>query len=103
MAPDRSHMHTAPMNEFAEAVKLEVDANYAKALPIFSQPSLQKGPLGDYAIFYEGLAELRLGQPADAKRTFQSLQARELVGDLVEAAAGKGGERGEALGEQRGR
>jgi len=102
MAPDRSHMHTAPMNEFAEAVKLEVDANYAKALPIFSQPSLQKGPLGDYAIFYEGLAELRLGQPADAKRTFQSLQARELVGYLVEAAAVKEAECDEALGDQSG-
>jgi len=102
MAPDRSHTHTAAMNEFAEAVKLEVDANYAKALPIFAQPLLHKGPLGDYAIFYEGLAELRLGQPADAKRTFQALQARELVGYLVEAAAVKEAECDEALGDQSG-
>ena len=102
MAPDRNHTHTAAMNEFSAAVKLEVDVNYAKALPMFSQPSLQKGPLGDYAIFYQGLAELRLGQPADAKRTFQALEARELTGYLVEAAAVKEAECDEALGDQAG-
>jgi len=102
MAPDRTHTHTAAMNEFAAAVKLEVDSNYAKALPMFSQPSLQKGPLGDYAVFYRGLAELRLGQPADAKRTFQSLQAGELTGYLVEGAAVKEAECDEALGDQAG-
>ena len=100
MAPDRTHTHTAAMNEFAAAVKLEVDSNYAKALPVFSQPSLQKGPLGDYAVFYRGLAEMRLGQPADAKRTFQSMQAGELTGYLVEGAAVKEAECDEALGDQ---
>ncbi len=102
LAPDKSHIHTAVMNEFAVAVKLEVDADYAKALPILSRPSLQQGPLGDYAIFYTGLAELRLGQTAEAKRTFQALEARELVGYLVEATAVKEAECVEALGDQAG-
>src|SRR4051812_3505088 len=48
---------------FLDAVRLEVDANFAKALPILSQSSLQQGPLGDYAVYYKGLAEMRLGHP----------------------------------------
>ena len=100
MAPDRSHTHTAAMNEFAAAVKLEVDADYAKALPVFSRPALQQGPLGHYAIFYAGLAELRVGRAADARSTFQALQAREPIGYLVEAAALREAECDEALGDQ---
>ena len=73
------------MLAFGEAVKLEVEANYAKALPMFSDPVLRQGPLGDYAIYYTGLAELRLGRAADARRTFQMLQARAPVGYLTEA------------------
>src|SRR6476469_4403799 len=57
MAPDRSHVHTAAMNEFSKGVKLEVDADFAKALPVFAQPALQQGPLGLYAQYYKGLAE----------------------------------------------
>ena len=75
----RAGSHSAAMTEFAEAVKLEVDANYAKALPMFSQPALREGPLGDYAIYYTGLAELRLGRAADARRTFQLLASRAPV------------------------
>src|SRR5262249_58203699 len=40
---------TPAMAQFAEAVKPEVDANYAKALPILSQPAIRETPLGAYA------------------------------------------------------
>src|SRR4051812_801834 len=53
----------------AAAVQLEVDGDFAKALPIVSQPALQQGALGPYAIYYQGFAELRLGRPADARLT----------------------------------
>ncbi|HZT77618.1 MAG TPA: transglycosylase SLT domain-containing protein [Vicinamibacterales bacterium] len=86
--------------QFAEAVKLEVDANFARALPILSQAAVQQGPLGDYAVFYEGLAQLRLGHAADARRTFQDLQAKPPVGYLVEAAALREAEADETLGDQ---
>jgi soluble lytic murein transglycosylase len=99
MAPDRSHVHTAAMNEFSKGVKFEVDSDFAKALPIFSQPALQQGPIGVYALYYKGLAELRLGRPADARQTFQAIQAGAPVGYLLEAAALREAECDEALGD----
>src|SRR5947209_7315799 len=94
----RARGHSPAMLAFAEAVKLEVEANYAKALPMFSEPALRQGPLGDYAIYYTGLAELRLGHAADARRAFQGLQARAPVGYLTEAAALREAECDESLG-----
>ena len=88
------------MNELASAVKLEVDANFAKALPILVQPAVQQGTLGHYAEYYQGLAELRLGRPSDARRTFQALAAKNPVGYLVEAAALREAECDETLGDQ---
>src|SRR5262245_12648408 len=78
---------SATASEFAAAVKLEVDGDFAKALPIFSKESLQEGPLGHYAQYYKGLAELRLSRVSDARTTFQSLAAKQPVGFLVEATA----------------
>src|SRR5262249_10822661 len=70
LAPGATDARTAKspaMTQFADAVKQEVDGNFARALPVFSQKALQQGPLGDYALYYQGLAELRMGRPADAK------------------------------------
>src|SRR5712692_3458061 len=100
LAPAKGRARTAAMKAFADAVKLEVDANYAKALPIFSQPLHQQGRLDQYAVFYAGLAQLRLGQAAEARDTFRALQAREPIGYLAEAAAVKEAESDEALGDQ---
>jgi soluble lytic murein transglycosylase len=93
-------MRTPAQAGFAEAVKLEVDSNFAKAQPMLSQPALQQGALGDYAVYYQGLAELRLARAAEARRTFQALAARRPVGYLVEAAALREAESDEALGDQ---
>ncbi|HEY7289109.1 MAG TPA: transglycosylase SLT domain-containing protein [Vicinamibacterales bacterium] len=86
------------MPQFAEAVKLEVDGNFAKALPILAQPSMQQGPLGHYAQYYQGLAELRLGRPGDANQTFEALTAKQPVGYLVEGLTLRHAEAEEALG-----
>ena len=91
---------TAALNEFVSGVKLEVDSNFARALPIFMQPSVRQGTLGHYAEYYQGLAELRLGRAADARQTFQALAAEIPVGYLVEAAALREAECDEALGDQ---
>ena len=93
---------TAAMNELASAVKLEVDTNFASALPILSQPAVQQGTLGGYTEYYKGLAELRLGRPADARRTFAALEAKNPVGYLMEAAALREAECDETLGDQAG-
>jgi len=76
----RTTVRPAALNDFAMAVKLEVDSNFAKALPIFMQPALRQGPLGHYSEYYQGLAELRLGRPTDARQTFQALAAKSPVG-----------------------
>src|SRR5688572_29193308 len=85
--------------DLATAIKLEVDGEFAKALPILSQPALQKGPLGPYARYYQGFAQLRLGRPAEARATFQALAALEPAGYLTEAAALREAECDEALGD----
>jgi peptidoglycan lytic transglycosylase len=92
---------SAALTQLQEAVRLEVESNYAKALPILAQASLHQGPLGDYAEYYEGLAELRLGRHADAKRTFAGLVAKPPVGFLLEGGSLRLGETLEALGDQR--
>src|SRR5262249_53119501 len=70
LAQDTRAARTAAAADLLQAVKLEVDLNFAKALPLLSQPSLQQGPLADYAAYYRALAELRLGRTADARATF---------------------------------
>jgi soluble lytic murein transglycosylase len=98
--PPHGAARTAALTEFAAGVKLEVDSNFAKALPIFMQPAVRQGTLGPYAGYYQGLAELRLGRAADARQTFQALAAKAPVGYLLEAAALREAECDEALNDQ---
>ena len=100
LAPAKGASPTLAMNELAAAVKLEVDGNFAKALPILAEPGVQQGTLGHYAQYYQGFAELRLGRPEDARRTFQKLASKNPVGFLVEAIALREAEAAEALGDQ---
>jgi soluble lytic murein transglycosylase len=98
---DLSHVARAPaLNELAAAVKLEIDSDFARALPILSQPFVQQGALGEYALYYQGLAELRLGRPANALKIFQAVGARPPFGYLLEATALREGECEEAMGDQ---
>src|SRR5262249_29733915 len=100
IVPDSSRSpRSAALAEFAAAVRLEVDDNYAQALPIFSSPAPQKGPLGDYAVYYQGLAQLRLNRAAEGRRTFQALQSTHPTGYLLEAAALREAECDETLGD----
>jgi soluble lytic murein transglycosylase len=103
LAPVKSTGSPAPgtaLSNFSAAVKLEVNGDFAKALPLLSQPRMQEGALGNYAIYYSALAQLRTGRAADARQTFQSLQARGPVGYLVDAAALREAECDEALGDR---
>ncbi|HZR26098.1 MAG TPA: transglycosylase SLT domain-containing protein [Vicinamibacterales bacterium] len=101
MAPQRTTLaRAAATQQFAEAVKFEVENNFTRALPLLALPSVQQGTLGDYAIYYEGLAQLRLGRAADARKTFQSLQEKHPVGYMIEAAALREAEADEAMNDQ---
>jgi soluble lytic murein transglycosylase len=102
LAPDaaaRAATRGAAVAEFTQAVKLEVDSNFARALPMLSQPAVKQGTLGHYAQYYQGLAELRVGRAADARRTFQALAADQPLGYLAEAAALREADADEALGD----
>ena len=92
--------HSAALDAFATGVKLEVDSNFAKALPIFQQAAVRQGVLGHYAEYYEGLAQLRLGHPTEARQTFKALAAKNPAGYLIEAAALREAECDEALNDQ---
>src|SRR5438034_2058438 len=103
LAPDAAliaRVGAGAMNEFTTAVKLEVDGNFAKALPMLEQAPMQQSTLAHYAEYYEGLAQLRLGRPADARRTFQTLAAKSPTGYSVEAAALREAECDETMGDQ---
>lgn len=71
----------------ASASKLIADGDYSKALGAVSQPGAQLGPLGQYATYYAGLAQLNLNQAAEARRLFRSLRDQTPAGYLAEAAA----------------
>jgi soluble lytic murein transglycosylase len=101
MAPEPAgSSRTSAQREFVMGVKLEVDGNFAKALPVFQQSAFRQGPLARYAEYYAALALLRLGRPDEGRRAFQALQAREPVGYLTEAAAMGEAECDEAMGDR---
>jgi soluble lytic murein transglycosylase len=103
MAPTKAQTpRTAALNAFITAVKLEDEGSSVKALPILSKPLLRDHPLSVYVQYYKGLAELSLGRTADARRTFQALQAFQAsapAGYLNEAAALREAESSEGLGD----
>src|SRR5690606_7135085 len=88
---DASHLWFAPQAirpqaaaGLTSAMKLLDNGNDAQALAALSQASVQQGVLGNYAIYYAGRAQQRLGKLADAIRTFRVLQQRDLAGYLRE-------------------
>jgi len=101
MAPDTRRPRTAAQANLATAVKFENDGNHLKALTLLTNPATkQDGPLAAYVEFYKGLALLRLGRAAEARTTFQALQANKPVGYLAEMAALREAECDEQLADQ---
>lgn len=75
------------LTRFARGVKLFTDGDYAGALPLVSAPALVSTPLADYAAYYTGLTQLRLERFDEAKKTFDALAERKLIGYLPEGIA----------------
>ena len=91
-----------PLAELADAVKLVNNSDFPRALPILAQPALAQGTLGPYALYYKGIAELRLGRPSDARATLRAAADRSPIGYLTEAVALREAECLEALGDHAG-
>jgi peptidoglycan lytic transglycosylase len=73
--------------------------DYTGAVTLLSRPALRATTLEDYATYYIGLAQLRLGQHADARRTFEGIINRNPSGNVAVAAALGAGEAAEAAGD----
>jgi soluble lytic murein transglycosylase len=87
----------AGIGDFVEAMKLADLEDYAKALPILTRPSAEQGVLGGYAMYYAGLAQLRLDRAEEARQRFRRVLDRKPIGYLAEAAALAEAEAAEAM------
>ncbi|MFN7913725.1 MAG: transglycosylase SLT domain-containing protein [Vicinamibacterales bacterium] len=90
LAPDRgtAASRSNAVLSVASAAKLTAGGEYSKALSaVISQPRTPDGPLGQYAMYYAAVAQLRLNRAADALRAFRTLQEQKPTGYLWEAAA----------------
>ena len=97
MVPKGAHR----TSEFADAVKLEVDGDFAKALPILSQAVAAAGAARPLRAVLPGLRRTasRARRRTRARRS-RRLQPKSPVGYLAEAAALREAECDEALGDQ---
>jgi soluble lytic murein transglycosylase len=75
------------------------DGNYQAALPFFANPALAKTALADYAAYYKGLTQLRLGQVAEARKTLDEVIDRKAPGYVSVAAGLASGEAAELAGD----
>jgi soluble lytic murein transglycosylase len=96
---DRAARSTAVFASLAAGVKQLQEEHYAAALALFSQPSLAKTALGDYAAYYKGIAQLRLGQLAEARRTLDVVFERKSPGYVSFAAGLASAEAAETAGD----
>jgi soluble lytic murein transglycosylase len=96
---DRAARSTAMFNSLASGIKRFQEENYTAALTLFSTPGLAKTALADYAAYYKGLTQLRLGQLAEARRTLDGVIDRKAPGYVAIAAALAAGEAAESAGD----
>jgi len=73
--------------------------DFDAALQFVSAPSLRTAPLAPYALYYQGLAQLRLAKIPEARRTFETLLDSKPPGYLAVAAMLAAGEAAEAAGD----
>jgi len=96
---DRAARSTATFASLSTGVKRFQEENYSSALTLFSEPALAKTALADYAAYYKGVAQLRLGQIAEARRTLDTVIERKAPGAVTIAAGLAAGEAAEAAGD----
>ena len=96
---DRAARSTATFASLSTGMKRFQEENYSSALTLFSEPALAKTALADYAAYYKGVAQLRLGQTAEARRTLDAVIERKAPGYVTIAAGLAAGEAAEAAGD----
>src|SRR5688500_11083345 len=92
----RASTQHQPLTDAAARYRAE---DYPSALRLASSPGLRNAPLAAYAKYYQGLAQLKLGQIAEARRTFEDLLDGKPAGYLAVGAALAAGEAAETAGD----
>ena len=101
-ATDRSSRGYRQYESLAEAVGRFEEGKYEDAIRLASRPGLADTPLGEYAAYYTGLAQLRLLKTSDARTTFDRLLKARPSGALALSVALAAGEAAEAAGDNAG-
>jgi soluble lytic murein transglycosylase len=96
---DRTPRAVAAFEPLTAGVKRFQEGNYQAALTLLNNPGLAKTALADYAAYYKGLAQLRLGQVAEARRSFDAVIDRKAPGYISIAAGLASGEAAELSGD----
>ncbi len=101
LVPDRATRArvTPLMRNLAQAIRLQADGKYAKALPLVSVNAFASTPLADYAAYYRGVILLRLGRTDEARQVLAQLRAKEPAGYVSEAVRLREVEAAEAQGD----
>jgi soluble lytic murein transglycosylase len=99
--PEATGSSSGQLADFKAALTLADKAQFEQALPLLSRPSADYGALREYAAFYVGMAELRLGRAKEARRAFRAIQDQQPIGYLAEAAPLAEAEAAEALDDYR--
>jgi soluble lytic murein transglycosylase len=92
----RASAQYQPLADGAQAIE---QGDFDRALTLVTRPSLASTALADYALYYKGVAQLRLSRAADARDTFDALRKRNPAGYLAIAAAAADAETAVALGD----
>jgi len=96
---ERATRSVAVFEPLTTGLKRFQDGNYQAALAFFSSPALAKTGLADYAAYYKGLTQLRLGQVAEARKTLGDVIDRKAPGYVSVAAGLAAGEAAELAGD----
>jgi len=96
---DRAARASAQYDALAEAATRYQAGGFAAALQAASTASLKGTQLRSYATYYQGLAQLRLMQTAEARKTFDALLDSKPPGALALSAALAAGEAADAAGD----
>lgn len=99
---DRAARAVSVFEPLRTGLKQFQEGNYQAAASSLSNSALAKTALADYAGYYKGLAQLRLGQVADARRTLGEVVDRNAPGYVSVAAALAAGEAAELAGDSKG-
>ena len=101
LVPSRTERAARQSESLAAAATAYAAGNYPAALAAAGRASAEGGPLGDYASYYQGLAELRSSHATEAARILTALVDRKPEGNLAVASRLALGEAAELRGDNR--